>query len=688
MLSTIYNLTFVYHELKERIQTVLQKLNLLDKAKANQLTQEEWGQIVNSYNQEYQSILQDDLAADQAAQRQTVAVTQEQIDQVQSILGSIVNPVQTNSTATEEGNGGNVPVQTVAQPANGEGLVQLATAVQSLVDNMNNRAEDDIPSQTVTAASIMFTGPADRSRYLFGIENPMFSMSERWNKIAANPASASSYGPWEEDNEGAAFRRQAVTFSRSLQQRYDYLHKNGMLDAKRLAVGEFSTNYEGVDTAGVGNQYVVLRQDALIARVLAVRDLTQYFPVRYGIQDHDLVFNAFFSEVSQAYQQGEIWKGDMKLENEMGHVDDAMIKLKFGPMKELERMYIAYLNKEGSDPIKWNMIEFCILNSLETAQVEQNKRRMRGIYVKPETGVAGSYLNASTGIIYTLVRYMHEFKILPHDDESYRSYTASNMLDSVQEFVGDVVASCTEDMDLDRHVLYLNKTHLPWWIKNVRAKYGKDIDFSGPDSYRNVVPDTNMRIIWLPYLGQLPLMFMDVPGNLQFLEFVPGEMLSIKVKEDMELVKAWSTWKEGTAASFTGRRFDSLEKLKANNYEWQQIFMNKPAVDMAADATTVDASKGFWQITAANTGAKAITDITNAKAGVAYIIECGSTENATTIAKSDKFADITEAYTPTKEGDYIMVILNSKGNFLELERQVGGVRKVNAALQPNIPGVR
>ena len=553
---------------------------------------------------------------------------------------------------------------------------------------MNNRAEDDIPSRTVTAASIMFTGPADRSRYLFGIENQMFSMSERWNKIAVNPASASSYGPWNEEIEGTAFRRQAVTFSRSLQQRYDYLHRNGMLDAKRLAAGEFSTNYEGVDTAGVGNQYVVLRQDYLIARVLSVRDLTQYFPVRYGIQDHDLVFNAFFSEVSQAYQQGEIWKGDMKLENEMGHVDDAMLKLKFGPMKELERMYIAYLNKEGSDPIKWTMIEFCILNSLETAQVEQNKRRMRGIYVKPETGVAGSYLNASTGIIYTLVRYMHEFKILPHDDESYRSYTASNMLDSVQEFVGDVVASCTEDMDLDRHVLYLNKTHLPWWIKNVRAKYGKDIDFSGPDSYRNVVPDTNMRIIWLPYLGQLPLMFMDVPGNLQFLEFVPGEMLSIKVKEDMELVKAWSTWKEGTAASFTGRRFDSLEKLKANNYEWQQIFINKPTVDMAADATTVDASKGFWQITAANTGAKAITDITNAKAGVAYIIECGSTENATTIAKSDKFADITEAYTPTKEGDYIMVILNSKGNFLELERQVGGVRKVNAALQPNIPGVR
>lgn len=676
---------------RERLQTVLQKLKLWDKAKANQLTQEEWGQIVNSYQQEYQSTLQEDLAADQAQQQATQAVSQEQIEQLGTILSDIVNPVQTSAADEngDEGNNANHPAQaTTQQPVNGEGLIQLATSVQNLVNGLSNRAAADVPAQTVVASTTTYTGPADRTRFLFGIESPMFSMSERWNKITLNPAMATSLGAWDEETEGVAFRKQTVSFSRSLQKRYAYLHANGMLDAKRLAAGEFGTNYEGVNTAGVGDQHVVLRQDALIARVLQKRDLTQYFPVRYGIQDHDLVFNAFFSEVTQAYQQGDIFKGDMKLENEMGYVDDAMIKLKFGPMKELERMYIGYLNKEGSDPIKWNMIEFCMLNSLETAQVEQNKRRMRGIYVKPEAGVAGSYLNASTGLIYTLVRYVHEFKILPHDNESYRTYTASDMLDAVQEFVGDVTTSCTEDMDLDSHVIYLNKTHQPWWIKNIRAKYGKDIDFSGPDSYKNVVPDTNMHIVWLPYLGQLPFMFMDVPGNLQFLEYVPGEMLSIKVKEDMELVKAWSTWKEGCSASFTGRRFDSPDKLKANNYEWQQIFMNKPAVDMEADATTVDASQGFWQITAANTAAKAITDITNAKVGMAYIIECGSTSNATTIAKSGKFADITGAYTPTKVGDYIMVILNSKGNFLELERQVGGVRKINAALQPNIPGVR
>lgn len=673
---------------KEKIQTVLQKLKLFDKAKANTLTNEDWQAIVNSYQQEYQVTLQDDMAAEQAANQNPL--NQEALNQAQSILAGIVSGATTtedSETTDSQSSETDTPV-TSAVPATPETLVKLTQTVSDLVTAMKGQAAADIPLSEARVSTIGFTGPADTSKYLFGIENAMFSMDARWNKITVNPRAAAALDEADEETDGVSFRKQAVAYSRSLQKRYNYLHANNMLDPKRLAAGEFATNYEGVTTSGVGNQHVVLRQDALIARVLSKRDLTQYFPVRYGIQDHDLVFNAFFSEVSQAYQTGEIWKGDMKIENEMGHVDDAMIKMKFGPMKELERIYIAYLNKEGSDPIKWSMIEFCILNSLETAQVEQNKRRMRGIYVKPKSGVAGSYLNAGTGILYTLLRYVHENKLLLHDNETYRSYTSADMLESVQEFCADVVESCTEDMDLDKHVLYLNKLHQPWWIKNIRTTYGKDTDFTGPDGYLNVVPDTSIHIIWLPYLGQLPFMMMDVPGNLQFIEYIPGEMLAIKAKEDMELVKAWSTWKEGTAAAFLGRRFDSYEKLVENNYEWQQIFMNKFSVDLAADATTVDAKDGFWQITVENTKATAITAITGAKEGVAYIIECGSTTNATTIAKSGKFKNITEAYTPTKVGDYIMVILDEEGNFLELERKVGGNRKINAALQPNIPGVR
>lgn len=668
---------------REKLRKVLQLLDLSQKAADKQLASEDITAIATRYQKEFQATLREDMDADS---RQPMS--QEEMNQLQALLAGIVP-----STEKTEGTANSEESPVTQSEATPEGILELAKNVakqngelQKLVKTMTEQTAEDTAAAVVTTPTTMrINGPGTTAKYLFGIETPMFDMSKRWNKIAENP----NYSSTDiEEGEEKAFFQEVSVFSKSLAKRYEYLNKNHLLDPVKLAAGEFSTDFAGIGDAKVGDQYVIRRQDALIAHVLKARDLTQFFPIRYGIQDHDLVFNTFFDEVSQGWQEGEVWKGGMKLENEMGHVDDAMIKMKFGPMKKLERMYIGYLNKEGSDPIKWSLIEYCIVNTLETAQVEQNKRRIRGIYATPEKGVPSHFLNASTGLIYTLIRYYHENKILLHDDVTYRSYTKENMVDAVKEFVADIIEKCTEDMDLDQHVIYLNNLHQTWWKEGCRARYGKDLDFTGPDSYLNVVPDTTLHIKWLPYLGQSCLMFLDIPGNIQFLEYIPGEMMAFKAKDDMEMVKCWSTWKEGTAAAFLGRRFKTHEELVENNYEWQQIFMNKPSVDVAVDATVIDAKKGFWQVTSENTKATAITDIKNAKAGIGYLIECGSKTNASTISKSGKFADITANYTPTKEGDYILVLLNKDGNFRELERCVGGIRTVNAVLQPNLPGVR
>lgn len=658
----------------DKLKSVLEVLGLTKKYEEKSLSNEEFMQLCVEYQKKYQSTLKEDLDADERARQQSEETQQ----MLNSLYAAAIN-ANPNSSQNVDEEPGNATLETVVEAINNMGAEMR---------KMASRAANDNPAQVATSSPISINGFGNTPKFLFGVEHPMFDMKQRWNILAANPRQWKAM-PEADEETGKQFRKEARAYSRSLAQRYAYLHANNLLgDIKALGSGTYSTNYEGVETAGVGDQFIILRQDALIARVLQVRDLTQFFPVRYGVQDRDLLFNTFFGELSQGYQEGEVYKGGMKIENEMGYVDDAMIKLKFGPMKELERMYIAYLNKEGSDPIKWTMIEYCILHELETAQVEQNKRRMRGIYVKPETGVAGSYLNAGTGIIYTLLRYVHDYSIKPHDDAAYRSYTSSTMLDAVQEFCSDVVSSLSEDMDLDKHALYLNKLHQPWWIKNVRTKYGKDIDFKGPEGYLNVVPDTNIHIKWLPYLGQMKLMLFDIPGNLQFIEYIPGEMLSIKMEEQMEMVRAWSTWKEGCGAAFTGRKFTTKEDMDANAYDWQQIFMNLPVADIAADAVKVNANNGFWQLTGVNTQATAITDIENAKAGVAYCIEIGDDTYPSSIAKSGKFANLTEAWTPTAVGDYILVILRSDGKFVDLERRVGGVRTINRTLQPNVPGGR
>ena len=663
---------------KEKLKSVLDLLQLGKKFEDKTLSQEEFNSIVAEYQKKYQTTLNDDLAAEQAAKQ-----TAKQAAEFQQMLNTIQSVIKGVDPASNEGE-----APEGEQPQNNatlEGILESLNGMRSDFRALAKKPEEDKPAQTITVSPVSINGFGNTPKYLFGVEHPMFSMQDRWNKIAANPRAAAALPEVDEQVDGVAFYKAAYGFAKSLKARYQYLQENKLLDAPALAAGKYATNYEGVDKAGVGDQFIVLRQDALIARVLQLRDMTQYFPVAYGYQDRGLVFNAFFDEVSQAYQTGEVFKGGMKIENHMGYVDDAMIKMEWGPMKELERKYIGYLNKEGSDPIKWTMIEYQLLNTLTTAQMEQNKRRMRGIYVKPEAGVAGSYLNAGTGILYTLLRYVHQYDIKPHVDEDYRSYTQATMLAAVQEFLADVRSTVTEDMDIDQHVIYLNKNHQGWWIKNVRTTYGKDTDFTGPMGALNVVPDTTTHIIWLPYLGQLPFMMLHQPGNLQFLEYIPGEMLAMKMQEQMEQVRAWSTWKEGCSASFTGRRFDSRDAMDKNAYEWQQIFINLFA---ATIKDKVDGNDGFWQVTGATTTADTITDIVNAKNGVAYCIEAGVKEHLPKIAKSGKFANISDAFTASKVGDYIMVIIGNDGNFRELERCVGGKRTINKELQPNVPGGR
>ncbi|MBO7045673.1 MAG: hypothetical protein J6W38_04885 [Prevotella sp.] len=674
---------------KEKLKTVAEKLGLTSKLEDKSISPEELQQILDAYQKEYQVTLRDDMAAAQAE-----AARQQASEEQQQLLNQIYKAVVVA--------GGHEQPSSSEKPVTQQGLIEAINNLGTQIKTLSHQPEEDHTPQHQSAAVISINGFGNTSEYLFGIQHPMYAMTERWNKIAANPGMATVLGdPTEADT--TAFRKALNMYGASLKKRAQYLFANKMTaDLKALAEGQFSTDYAGVDGLGdMGTQFTVRRQDAIIARVLSTVNMTKFFPVRYGIQDNDVIFNAYFDEVSQAWQSGPIYKGGMKIENERGYVDDAMIKMMWGPMKELERKYIAYLNTSGSDPIKWTMIEYQLLNSLLQAQREQNIRRMRGIYVKPETGVAGSYLHTSTGILYRLIDYIHANRLLVTEDEdkTYRAYTESTMLAAVKSFVSDVVSHLGEDEDLSQKVLYLNERHKPWWLKCIRTQFHLDTDFSGVNSYANIVPDTDVRIIWLPYLGNLCFMMIHEPGNLQFLEFLPGEMMGLQMEQQMEMVRAWSTWKEGTAAAYLGKRFTSRSDLVANDYAYQQIFLNKFCKSLSADATKADAKNGFWFETVANEGTTsgegqnavttppALTDIENAKAGVAYIIECGSTTNATTIAKSGKFSEISANWTPSAVGDYLMVVLNVAGTkFLELERCVDGVRTISQTLNPHYVG--
>lgn len=676
---------------KKNLNATLEALGLSDKANNNTLTKSDWKKIAAKYKEMHGSDMYEDIAAEQEHDSER----EEQHQQALAILAS-ADDSQTEDKGEHQGNIAEQATRVATQnKALKDENQNLKTENEELKSKMKSTILPDHPEVVETVVSL--NGLGHTENYAFGIPHDMFSTKKRWNQVTVNPKFAKLSSPTDADEK--AFQAELSQFGQSICNRMDELFESGKLQLN--AENKLDVDYSGLTNAGLGNQYVIRRTDEIIARILKLKSVDHLYPIQWGIQDRDVVTNAFFGEFSQGYQEGEVMKGEMSLQPELGHVDDAMYKTKFNSYKWIERTYLAYKNTSGSAAVKWSMIEWTVLEIVKVLYNEQYVRNIRGMYVKPIKNVPGSYLNAGTGLIYTLVRYYHENKLLPLDDELYRDYdeTGTIMVDVVKAFIAEIKA---KEIDIDTLGLSLdlNLTHQDWWKEACRRKYGKDIDFTGPNSYVNVVPDTTIPIRWVPNMGNIKMMILQKPGNLQRLGFVPGEMTAIRFQEFMESVLSWSVWKEGFSAAFVGKPFNSLEELKANDYQDQHIFINKPCIELAADVSEIDGKAGFWFLTGKNTapGEDAevvnITDIKNAQKGVVYIIECGTVENAPTIKKAGAFDTISADWIPAKTGDYIMVIKrqvsesDSQMKIQEVERCVNGVRTINKVLQPNIPGAR
>jgi hypothetical protein len=662
---------------KQKFQQIISQL-FGDKKAAKDLTAEEQDQVAAKYKEVFSSDMLEDFnkdkeAADKAAKYDAIvkemATEDPEADPEE-------DPEEKPKDAVDVGKA------IVDLKKENKELAEKAKKLEADVKKLGSALEPDEPKQMKVDMKV-FQNQHSKT-HLFGIENDFFSLEKRWNRLMIDPA-MKDLAPSEDKKAFAAFQKEAEDFGAALAKRYQYLQSIGQLPKKGAA---FTQTYTDLANAGLGDQFVVLRQDALIARIQELPNVFDIFPRRFGVQDRELMTNAFFGDFSQAWQTGAVYKGSMELQAEMGYVDDTMFKTLFASMKWLERQYVGYLNQEGSDPMKWSLIEWTLLQIATKLTMEQYERRILGVYAAPVAAEAGHYLHGSTGLVYSLMRYIHEMKLQVFTDAGLATYdnVSTNFVDAVIAFY-DKLKESVSNFQENQYAMYLNANHKYWYRSQVRAKYGLQQDFSGPID--TVVPDTAMPIIWVPNMGSLKLIMVSKPGNFQCLENLPGEMLNVQFQPDMESYKAWSVWKEGFTASFVGKKFTTQALLLANAYALQEVFMNKPATDLADGATAAVGALNFWFKTIVNSAPTAFLGITGPKEGVAYVLECGGLANATTVAQAALFSTITAAYTPSALGDYLMFVWDATASkYFELERCVAGVRTINETKQPNIIGGR
>jgi len=507
-------------------------------------------------------------------------------------------------------------------------------------------------------------------KHLFGIEHPFFGLEKPWNRIAATRkdlaalASIGIMGNSNWENYKSDFKVEFRKYAQSFSERFKQLQAEHKLE--NLKFNASSLDFTGFDGTGWGELYLVRRQDALIAYFRSLPSIRNIFPVIYGIQDKMEMTNSFLDDLGQSYQSGKVFKGANYFQPMLAEVFDAMFKFKFTDLKNLEKEYIGYLNREGSDPIKWTMIEWIMARNLEKLNSEWNYRRINGFRVEPTIGTAGHYLHASNGLKRQLQKYVEDFRLARFTEIT--TYTSSTILTAVEAFakkLNEILPS------LQGYALYLNEKHVPWYLAAFRTAYGAQFDFSGAKMAVMNYPD--LQLIPVPNMGNSCLIFATMPGNIELYENVAGEMANFYFQQDMEELMVASWWKEGVGGYKVGKKFDSAVLLAADNFQNQYIFLNDPTVTLAANATTCDATKGEEFITVANGGATAITDITGAEEGKVYTIVIGHITNASNIAKSAKFSELDSAWTPTAVGDFLKVFYTkSTGKFTEVSRLVTG----------------
>lgn len=630
-----------------RLKAVAEKLGLQAKLADKSLSAEEQKQIVAEYHKIHgEGSFDADKAEFEAEQK-----TAKENAALQATFASVAQELGVDVTAE--------------QAKTPEGQAKILGAISDLketITKMGAQSQDPKPEATVVAP-VAVTG-LHTAEAAFGIKHPFYATTKRYNRILVEGKITGT--PSKADRD--ALEADVTAYAEGLTARYAELKEAGLLTAIRQGTVDLTALSSDTE---IGTRQFNIRRDMLIARIVTLPSLADIFPTVSNVQSGQVVTNVLLSEVSQSYQAGEVFKGGAEFLPEKAIVHDAMAKVLFEDMKQLEYSYLNYLNREGSDPVKWTLIEWIILQLAIQINNERVTRSIVGCRVEPVKGQASPANFASTGVLWRLISLFEGKKLLPFMDSALADYSAADFGDVVVAFVEKIK---TVQPELGKKmVIYLNATHIPMYRKWYRATFGKDTDFEG--EAKNKVPYHDNPIKWVPNMGNLKFMFATIEGNIELLQNVPGEEYNTKFERHLEEVMAYSYWKEGSSVSFVGKVFATLAALIANAGEGQYVFMNWPTIDIAPDATTpsvkdgAGADLGFLLKTGANTKATAITDILGAKAGVVYRIECGSTTNASTIAKEGKFSELTAAWEPAAVGAYLKVYYNpTTEKFMEVGR--------------------
>ena len=506
---------------------------------------------------------------------------------------------------------------------------KLASNRLNMINRLSDQPEDDKKSTPVSSASVKLDPTNDK--FLFGLNKSYMAIdsSRPYNQRAFAAICA----------------------------------KVGIIIPTQSAT---AMDYDSLK-ADLGDYYRTRHQDRINSFLMKLPSLETIFPLNSGYQDQDVLVNMFMDEFSQADNTNSIFenvvKGGYKFEPEIIRMFDVMFAHTFSKLKELEKSWIGYLNKEGSDTMKWSFIEFILAETAKKLFNERELRRVGGKRVNPTLNVPGTAMGASDGLFTFIKRQIDAFKIKCFDDLG--ALTPSNISNYIYEATGRIPAVFRDSGSL---CMYLPSKLITWYHKNNESLYGLVETYQPDIMYVKEYP--SVKIVEIKNADNYGRIIWTLDGNIALFEDQPGEMTKFNIEQKDWTLKVWSNWKESVWAFFVGKKFDSANE---QDFDHQMIFCNdihyNPEfyVKMDADSTTPSVAEHTSIISVPNSQATVLTNIADAVVGQEIRVKCGSAANAIKIAVAGNFSLIPEAWEPAV-GDVIVLMKRADGKFIEIER--------------------
>lgn len=512
-------------------------------------------------------------------------------------------------------------------------LLKTVGSQKEAIKLMSSKPEEDITATQVPGAD-QKAWDDKNEKFLGGVQQPYMAIDDKH--------------PYNKRAFAAAMRAQGIDMPAPVASSFDY-------DSLKSDLGSY---------------YRVRKQDRIQSFLLSLPSLDSIFGTESGYQDQAVLVNLFlegdFSQADNTVGSSfdNLVQGSFKFEPEVLTMYDVMFVHKFTDLKTLEKNWLGYLNKEGSNTMKWSFIEYVMIETTKKLANEKAIRGVKGKRVNPTVNVKGTALGASNGLLQFITNQIALFKIRPFVMGEYTDVTISDYIRRGTSYVPSVVR------DTGKLVLYMAPEALTSYHKNNETLYGTNQDYTADIQYVKEYP--NVQIKTVPNMGPSKRMIWTLEGNIKLFEDVPGEMTKFYFEQQDWSLKVWSNWKESLWAFLVGKKHASAAAVPTD-YSTQLIFVNDvdtPAssyVPMAADDTTPSVADHTSLVSVANTAATAITNIDNAVVGQEIRLKCGSVTNAITIAKSGNFSIISAAWAPALD-DVIILKKRSDGKFIELLR--------------------